>query len=874
MKSASRHDRFRRFSSRFRRNRDDRGLRAARNRQLRFEPLERREMMSGDNIFGRAVTNGGSPTPPNFAPLLGDGVPFGIGTNALPTGNELDQFNIATPDVLVTQGLHVPDPGAFWGAGDFDNSGDTSIVYAYADTILTAVNTADGTTTVIGGSAIDAGHFLTGMSTDPTDGTVYIGSTDGANSSLYTVDLSTAVVTRIGSITNSPGSIAIAHDGSGQLYGYDIITDQLLAIDEATAAGTVIGFIGFDSSFGQGMDWDADSGTMYMAAFNVGTFQAEFRSVDLATGATTFLGVIGGTVPGPTVTSQLGWVAFGGGSTSGPPRDYGDAPASYGTLDADDGARHLDMGPTLGFDRDDDPDGQPSIGADGDDNGRRDDEDGVTDFSAIVPGQAAFIEFDVDGEGGNGAFVDAFMDFNRDGDFGDAGERITPMGGLAVVDGSNTINFNVPANADVGNRYFRLRISTAGGLGPTGEAMDGEVEDYLTDDASPVIVVGPDTQQKPTVKVFDATSGNEIARFRAFGKKFLGGVRVALGDVTGDNVQDIICGAGPTGRTVVKVFDGATFQPLPGKLGSFRAFGKDENGGVNVAAGDVNNDGLADVIVAPGPGVDNSTSNTTVRVFDGATGNLISSFKPFEGPLKGGGFSVASADMNLDNVADVIVGMGPGKPGEVRAFDMTNLNAPNRFARFPVFNNNNYLGGVFVVGGDINSDGTPDYVVSKGQGPSEVVVVNGLNFSTITDFNPFPATVNGSRVALTDFDNRAGLEIVIGSGKGKASALAKVLGGPALPLIDSAYQGGPGIFVAGSANSGIQGQGPQPVQELQAESRTRDSSDRGGNSAAATAAAEDGFGDLALAVEAKGKKDSHRAAREAAFAQEEFWWAG
>ena len=55
---------------------------------------------------------------------------------------------------------------------------------------------------------------------------------------------------------------------------------------------------------------------------------------------------------------------------------------------------------------------------------------------------------------------------------------------LPVVAGANTIKFSVPFSAASGTTYARFRLSTAGGLAPTGDAADGEVEDY----AVPIVV--------------------------------------------------------------------------------------------------------------------------------------------------------------------------------------------------------------------------------------------------------------------------------------------------------------------------------------------------------------------------------------------------
>src|SRR5205814_1813081 len=106
-----------------------------------------------------------------------------------------------------------------------------------------------------------------------------------------------------------------------------------------------------------------------------------------------------------------------------------------------------------------------------------------------------------------------------------------------------------------------------------------------------------------------AASGTIKFDFFAYDPNFHGGVQVATGDVNGDGVDDVITGAGPGGGPHVKVFDGATGAVLR----SFFAYDDAFRGGVFVAAGDVNKDGFADVVTGAGAG-----GGPHVRVFSGA----------------------------------------------------------------------------------------------------------------------------------------------------------------------------------------------------------------------------------------------------------------
>ena len=157
--------------------------------------------------------------------------------------------------------------------------------------------------------------------------------------------------------------------------------------------------------------------------------------------------------------------------------DFGDAPAPYPTLRANNGPRHVPAGPTLGANRDAEADGQPTAGAVGDDdNGVPDDEDGVSFVSPLIVSHSAGKTGSVTVDASAAARLDAWIDFNSDGDWADGGEQI--FTDYAVAAGSHAYSFTIPAGPYDGTTYSRFRLSTAGGLPVTGPADDGEVEDH------------------------------------------------------------------------------------------------------------------------------------------------------------------------------------------------------------------------------------------------------------------------------------------------------------------------------------------------------------------------------------------------------------
>ncbi|WP_197168168.1 GEVED domain-containing protein [Neorhodopirellula pilleata] len=195
-------------------------------------------------------------------------------------------------------------------------------------------------------------------------------------------------------------------------------------------------------------------------------------------------------------------------------RDFGDAPAPFPTTLAADGARHIATGPMLGQAVDTEADGVKSDDADGDDTSGAtpDDEDGVAFGSTLLAISDFATTANVLITASERAKLDAWIDFNGNGNWDDAGEQI--FASHDVEAGENTLSFTVPASSSVGQTAARFRISTAGGLLPTGQADDGEVEDYLVtivdgDTAADVSVHLPGGETSVTIEIPDEPAEGE-----------------------------------------------------------------------------------------------------------------------------------------------------------------------------------------------------------------------------------------------------------------------------------------------------------------------------------------------------------------------------
>jgi uncharacterized repeat protein (TIGR01451 family) len=288
------------------------------------------------------------------------------------------------------------------------------------------------------------------------------------------------------------------------------------------------------------------------------------------------------------------------------------------------------------------------------------------------------------------------------------------------------------------------------------------------------IVVGTGPGVSPQVKVFDPITGRVTLTIQPYESTFTGGVDVAVGDVTGDGIPDIVTGPGPGGGPVAKVFDGVT-----GKLvRTIMAYDPGYRLGVTVTAGDVDGDGLAEVIVGTDAG-----GGPEVAVFSGKDRSLLAAFFAYEASFRGG-VDVAAADVNGDGKADIVTGAMNGGSSHVVVFNGTDLAVLlSIFAYDPLIR-----GGVFVAAADVNGDGRADVITGDGATSPEVKVFDGLSGEGMGHFFAFdPNFRGGANVGVADFHGDGFIDLVVAPGSG---------GGPNVKVFDPLTQAEESSFFA------------------------------------------------------------------------------
>ncbi|MEM6474089.1 MAG: GEVED domain-containing protein, partial [Planctomycetota bacterium] len=184
--------------------------------------------------------------------------------------------------------------------------------------------------------------------------------------------------------------------------------------------------------------------------------------------------------------------------------DYGDAPAPYTSTMVDGGPRHrVDPLFSLGV----------NVSADSDAELPNADtfDDGITLPTTFQAGFSRSVGINLNNADGRTAFVDAWFDWNQNGQFDDNEQVTFATGGASgrtpIAPGGNSVLLTVPADAVPGQTFARFRLSESPVLGPEGDGGFGEVEDY-----SIVVTTNPftnpsnrfDTNGSGTVTPLDA----------------------------------------------------------------------------------------------------------------------------------------------------------------------------------------------------------------------------------------------------------------------------------------------------------------------------------------------------------------------------------
>ncbi|HEY2911061.1 MAG TPA: FG-GAP-like repeat-containing protein, partial [Gemmataceae bacterium] len=266
-------------------------------------------------------------------------------------------------------------------------------------------------------------------------------------------------------------------------------------------------------------------------------------------------------------------------------------------------------------------------------------------------------------------------------------------------------------------------------------------------------------------------------------------VRATTGDVNGDGIPDAILVSGPGTPIRVAVISGADNATV--LVAPFDPFGGDFTGGGFVAAGDFDRDGRAEFVVTPDLG-----GGPRVSIFSLMNSGLVERANYFTiDPNFRGGARAAVGDINADGVPDLVVAAGFGGGPRIAIIDGTKALTTDGFdpndrlvGDFFAFDSS-LRNGAYVAIGDVNGDGFGDLIFGAGPGGGpEVLAINGKSLladgAVSAVANPLSsfflagnsASRGGVRVATMNADNDNLADVAVGTGSGDASFVRVYLG--------------------------------------------------------------------------------------------------
>jgi hypothetical protein len=255
-------------------------------------------------------------------------------------------------------------------------------------------------------------------------------------------------------------------------------------------------------------------------------------------------------------------------------------------------------------------------------------------------------------------------------------------------------------------------------------------------------------------RVFNGRGRNIRNGFFAYEKDFQGGKDIIIKDLDGDGRREIVV----TSRNKIEIHN-----KLNKKIISFHPYASNYDKDINIAVGDLNGDGKMEIVTGPSQGggphvrIFEISNNQRDPSASGLGMTLKGQFFAYDRNFRGG-VNVAVGDLDGDGKAEIITGAGFSGGPHVRIFNgRGQLINPGFFAY-----DRNFRGGVNVAVGDLDGDGKAEIITGAGfSGGPQIRIFNNQGRLIHPGFFAFnPQNRNGVKVAVNDLDNNGKAEII------------------------------------------------------------------------------------------------------------------
>lgn len=278
-----------------------------------------------------------------------------------------------------------------------------------------------------------------------------------------------------------------------------------------------------------------------------------------------------------------------------------------------------------------------------------------------------------------------------------------------------------------------------------------------------MILAGLGSGTYPKVRILEPDTYALRKEFIAFRTTNRYGTHVDAGDLDNDGIAEVIVGTGPGSQAAFRVFrDDGT------KLATIYPFGIKSYAGVTIAVADVNGDGRDEIVAGA------ASRSAAVRVFsfDMLTNQAteIAAIPKLSATYRSG-YNVAAGDLDLDGRAEIIIGRRANGSG-YRVFsynDTPTLVQDMSLVAYP----RTFASGVQVATGDINGDGRGDVLVVPGRGYYSSVRAYTDSGDLIGFFKPFSTSFYGGAVLTTYDVNDDGVDEILASPFSRAQPILR-----------------------------------------------------------------------------------------------------
>lgn len=298
------------------------------------------------------------------------------------------------------------------------------------------------------------------------------------------------------------------------------------------------------------------------------------------------------------------------------------------------------------------------------------------------------------------------------------------------------------------NKFYPYNKSFQGGASVASCDLNG--------DGFNEIITAPGPSGSPFIRIFDQSGQAKfIPGFYAYDVQLRSGINVACGDLDGDGQAEIVTAPKFGGSPQIRIFN-RNGQPKF-TLGFF-AYDEDFKGGVNLAVGDIDGGGLEEIITAPGPG-----GGPHVRIFNRFGQSLNKDFYPFHQDFKGG-VKVATANVDGDGEEEIITAVENYDVAWVKIMKINESNAIlGNFQAFP----EDFKGGVNVAGADVDQDSYDEIIVSvNSNGGPQVRAFEADGETKPLNFMAYENDFKGGvYITASDLDNNGVVEIITAPGR-------------------------------------------------------------------------------------------------------------